>query len=217
MKNKTSCVYQIVNKVNGKIYIGSTINARSRFCTHKRHLERGIHHSSKLQNAWNKYGSDAFVFNILEMVDVADLQAREQFYLDSLRPHEDGYNMSPSAYSLRGFRQPAWTAERRKASGDFHRGNKYSVGRVLGEETRKKISESKRGKKMQEVYRLKMIGRDIGESNPLSKLTEAQVRAIKSDPRPRRTISKDYGVCATTILNIQNGRAWRHVQVEVPA
>jgi hypothetical protein len=53
-------VYQIINLTNGKRYIGSAANKRGfdqRWSIHRTLLFQGKHHSSKLQNAWNKYGA----------------------------------------------------------------------------------------------------------------------------------------------------------------
>ena len=67
--NKISGIYKIINKVNGKYYVGSTTQlytSRSRWNNHKQALIRGNHRNSHLQNAWNKYGPDAFEFIIIE-------------------------------------------------------------------------------------------------------------------------------------------------------
>lgn len=58
-----SGVYEIVNLVNGKRYVGSSVHMPARWTAHQRLLRRGGHHSLKLQRAWNKYGAGAFQFN----------------------------------------------------------------------------------------------------------------------------------------------------------
>jgi len=61
-----SSLYSITNKVNGKIYIGQTIQkAKTRWKNHRWQLNKGIHKNTYLQNSWNKYGSQNFSFNIL--------------------------------------------------------------------------------------------------------------------------------------------------------
>ena len=47
-------IYKIENIKTGKIYIGSSKNIKSRFYTHKRELEKGTHHSYKLQKSYTK-------------------------------------------------------------------------------------------------------------------------------------------------------------------
>ena len=59
-------VYLIRNNVNQKIYIGSTSNSfRERWRYHENHLRINKHGNTYLQNAWNKYGEDAFIFLVL--------------------------------------------------------------------------------------------------------------------------------------------------------
>ncbi len=57
-----SGVYAIVNRENGKRYVGSAINIPKRWREHQRGLQRGCHENSYLQGAWNKYGEGAFEF-----------------------------------------------------------------------------------------------------------------------------------------------------------
>lgn len=77
-------VYGIVNKRNGKAYIGSTgRDARLRWNEHLWKLRCGKA-SPYLQNVWDKYGSDAFQFRILETdVPVDHLTEREQYWIDN--------------------------------------------------------------------------------------------------------------------------------------
>jgi len=60
------CTYIIRCKNAKKNYYGSTTNFKKRVKDHKYLLHRNKHHSSHLQNAWNKYGEDAFEFVILK-------------------------------------------------------------------------------------------------------------------------------------------------------
>ena len=62
MKGKKQVIYAILNIINGKSYIGSAINFDRRKKTHLRLLNKNSHHSIKLQNAYNKYGVDSFLF-----------------------------------------------------------------------------------------------------------------------------------------------------------
>jgi hypothetical protein len=52
--------------------------------------------------------------------------------------------------------------------------------------------------------------RSIGEAHN-SKLTEDQVRAIRSDPRTHRAIGASYGIAHSTVGNIKRGMDWAHV------
>ena len=47
-------IYKIINKVNGKYYVGSSLNINKRWSVHKSALSKNKHHNDHLQNAWNK-------------------------------------------------------------------------------------------------------------------------------------------------------------------
>lgn len=92
-------IYEIVNLVNGKRYVGSAVNLRHRWRQHRCELGKG-RHNPILQNAWRKYGEAAFEFRVIEIVrDPRDLIAREQHYIDAIKPE---YNVARIAGSRLG-------------------------------------------------------------------------------------------------------------------
>lgn len=97
-----SGVYKITNSINGKFYIGSAKDVDYRWDEHRQYLNGGYHINPKLQNAWNFYGGDKFLFEIVEETssDKLILLEREQHYLDLFKPYmrDIGYNICPTAY-----------------------------------------------------------------------------------------------------------------------
>lgn len=94
MANKICGVYKIVNMINGKFYIGSSNDIKKRWVQHQNALNECTHGNAHLQNAWKKYGSKNFKFEIIEECDSAIQFEREQFYLNELNPFgENGYNI----------------------------------------------------------------------------------------------------------------------------
>jgi len=77
-------VYQIINAINGKSYIGSSKNVIKRWYRHRQQLKKGNHHSVYLQRAWNKYGSNSFTLKIL--IETNDLFVQEQLFINQLKP-----------------------------------------------------------------------------------------------------------------------------------
>ena len=57
-KKQKSGIYIIENKVNGKKYVGQSVNIGSRKSKHFGELKRGTHHNGYLQNAYNKHGEE---------------------------------------------------------------------------------------------------------------------------------------------------------------
>lgn len=106
---KESGVYQIKNKNNNKVYIGSTSGRFSkRLTSHIRELIEYRHHSKHLQNCFNKNPNfEYFEISILEVCSSDQCLEREQFYLDLYKPYDDkfGYNISPTAVSCLGIKK----------------------------------------------------------------------------------------------------------------
>lgn len=73
-------VYKIENKENGLFYIGSTVNFKNRVNSHKGSLRRGDHGNFHLQSDYNKYGENAFVYELL--AETPDFREIEKSYLD---------------------------------------------------------------------------------------------------------------------------------------
>lgn len=86
-------VYSIQNKHNGKRYVGCSTNIQNRWKNHKYMLKNGKHENSHLQGAYDKYGSDAFEYSILERCDIDILQEREEYWIAYYNSKNDGYNM----------------------------------------------------------------------------------------------------------------------------
>jgi group I intron endonuclease len=78
------------------MYVGSTTNFTNRKSRHLNDLNKGKHHSKKLQRSWSKYGADNFIFVILED-NVENLIEREQYWIDFLDSYENGFNSRPDA------------------------------------------------------------------------------------------------------------------------
>lgn len=87
-------IYSITNKINNKKYIGSTAKSfKIRFIQHKSKLNTGKHHCRHLQNAYNKYGSDNFIFKIEEIItDYSIIREVEKLYILKYNSVVDGYN-----------------------------------------------------------------------------------------------------------------------------
>lgn len=94
-------VYQIRNTKNNKIFIGSTPNLKT-LVGMRGPLEMGLHPNHQLQQEWKECGSDAFVFEVLEILKKRDepvfdlrdeLKKLEKKWLEQLQPYgERGYH-----------------------------------------------------------------------------------------------------------------------------
>ena len=76
-------VYAIVNVFNGKRYVGSSLNVSKRIWAHKSYLRSNNHHSSYLQNSYNKYGENSFLYLLIEKFDSEeDMRKAEEKYIN---------------------------------------------------------------------------------------------------------------------------------------
>lgn len=92
--NRVCGVYKITNRANGKFYVGSSKDIKNRWYQHKIKLDSGTHGNPHLQNAWNLYGGESFLFEVIEECFPEMQFEKEQYYLNTLNPFDDnGYNI----------------------------------------------------------------------------------------------------------------------------
>ena len=77
-------IYQIRNEVNGKKYVGKSINMFNRYKQHKRRLDNNTHFNKHLQDSYNKHGRDNFIFEVIRYGhQTYSLEMEEQMFLDT--------------------------------------------------------------------------------------------------------------------------------------
>lgn len=78
------CGIYAIQHMNGKAYIGSSMNVDARWKAHVHVLGKGNHSASRLQELWNADGRNAFTFIVLLHCDRNDLAFCEQWQIDAL-------------------------------------------------------------------------------------------------------------------------------------
>jgi group I intron endonuclease len=175
-------IYRAVNKINGKIYIGQTINTlKQRVYQHK--SEAKLRNSNiKFLNAILKYGIDGFVWEIIEYANtIEQLDKLEKYYINKYNTVEDGYNSKSGGHGIHncggksnGMFGKKHTEDTKRLIGSANGGtNSYWFGKRHSEQTKKKMSLSQTGSKNH------MYGR-LGKDNPsygkvLSKTTKEKI------------------------------------------
>lgn len=95
MIKRKPCIYKIENKKDGKVYVGQTNRwLEERVKVHKSRLKNNVHENRYLQSAWNKYGEDSLIFDILQECDSSELDELEVFWISFFNSTErtNGYN-----------------------------------------------------------------------------------------------------------------------------
>lgn len=125
-------VYQIRNLINNKIYIGSSKNLYNRKCHHFADLKGNRHINTKLQNSFNKYGKENFVFEVIEFTDELNQFIVEQYWIKKLNTVKYGYNINPNALN---------PPDSRKENNPMY-GKKHKLESIF------KMSKNRKGKKI---------------------------------------------------------------------
>lgn len=141
-------IYSITHVSSGRMYIGSSTRIHFRWNQHRASLNRGDHHSKYLQRVWDKYGSDAFKFQIERECSVSELELLEQEYIDTYQPE---FNTCPVSGTTRGIKHSE--EHKRKISEASRKMWAERKEEILAkrppvsEETRQKMSRSQKGLK----------------------------------------------------------------------
>jgi group I intron endonuclease len=86
------CCYFIRCRAAWKYYVGSTVDFDYRQRTHFNELRKGVHHSYKLQKAWEEYGEDSFEMTLIDEYWEEDLRESEDFWVKHYNSYHNGYN-----------------------------------------------------------------------------------------------------------------------------
>lgn len=145
------------------MYIGMSKNIKKRWNAHKRYLRENTHANSILQSSWNKYGELNFDFYILETCEEYELGEKEIFYIENLNTKQpNGFNISNGGDC--GNLGTKLSEETKMKMSISRKGKKK---KPFSEEHKKNISLSKKGKKMSDETRKKMSIAQSGENNPI--------------------------------------------------
>lgn len=202
-------VYTITNLINNFVYVGATFSKfKFRYQTHKSSLKRNLHDNKNLQNDYNKYGTNVFEFNVIQVSnDIDEIKNIESNLISDYLNKNVCYNV---------------------------RGGGENVGNVTSETTKKKMSESHKGKKLSEyqkeclikynknkeiseITKTKLSERFQGENSNFAKLTDDCVVEIKRkiiNGMSDREIAAEYDVEEDCISNIRYNYRWKHIIVD---
>lgn len=87
-------IYKIENTVNGKVYIGQSVDIKKRWKAHRSELCNNTHDNIYLQADWNEYGEGAFTFEVIKKCRSIKLNEWERHYISFYEAcdRSKGYN-----------------------------------------------------------------------------------------------------------------------------
>ena len=208
-------IYKITNLIDGKVYIGQTVNYNKRKKKHLSSLKNGNHHNEHLQRAFDKYGEDSFKIELIKKCNIEELDKLERYYIKELDAcnHDKGYNMMYGGQRYRNF-----TKEVRLKMSEAGKGRKFT------DEHKKKISLAQKGKKISQESINKSIAtkkrnkEHWGEKNPNALISDKIAEQIIIDLLKgisANDISNKYQVSNDVVYNLMYGKTYLHIMPDV--
>ena len=160
-------IYKITNKINGKSYIGQTIqNVKERFYQHCATKCSQAILNMVIHKAITKYGKSNFTIEVIEEVESANLNDRERYWIRYYDSYNNGYNSTE--------------------------GGQDGIKLFKNLDTESIVREYKSGKSLREIGRLfnvdKQTIKDLLVRNNISLRT---TRTYKFSQKDREDILKD--------------------------
>lgn len=200
---KKTGIYKITNTFNNKIYIGfASTSFGDRRDSHFACLRNGYHFNKRLQEDFDKYGEDCFIFEVLEYIESDNIDVykdREKFYISAYNSIENGYNLNHGGDCRT---RPSNDRIREMAI----KNREINKGKVLNGDT---IDNMKMAK-LNNSYR-------CHGKNKSTILTKEQVESIKRRLMAGESvneIAREFNVSFSCISCINVGKTWKSVDVD---
>lgn len=148
-------IYKIVNALNGKMYIGQSVNPAYRAKKHFWKNNRCV----KLGNAIQKHGKENFVFTVLFWCEnKSDASEAEQLLIELGDTRQKGYNITPGGYGTGAGQDNPFFGKKHSQETRIKL-SKASLGRTASAETKEKMATASRNRVMLESTKEKLRAR----------------------------------------------------------
>lgn len=182
----------VKNQINGKVYIGQSLDLDRRMYDHARLLRLQKHHNIHLQREYDKYGADAFSITIAEECDIESLDEREVYWIShygSLK-NSVGYNMEGGG----------------------------NAGKIVSDETRntkRGANNPMYGKKLSIGHIESLRIKNRSNSKILDEQRVAVIKQRMANGEVRSEIASDYSVSCDVLDKIATCDNWQWVREDL--
>lgn len=206
------CVYQHINKVNGKRYIGITKQIpEARWGKDGSNYKSSPYFWSAIQKyGWNNFEHEILFDNLSkEDACIKEIELIAHF---NTQNKQYGYNIMDGGSST------TMPENIRKIMSDKMRGNKNGLGHKCSEEKKRKISEAQKGRKLTQEHKAKLSAAKKGKSHPPPS-EETRMKISDSHKKKRvycketsavyesiQSCAKELGIDATWVCACCKGR-----------
>lgn len=227
---KLGIIYCYTNKINGKKYIGQTINPQIRYNAHKSNYQnpKNNEYNSLLHRAFRKYGFENFQYEILvkDIDNIELLNELEIYYIKKFNSQSpNGYNVESGGKNCL---KPQTLEHRKKEI--------WGQAKLTEEEVIELRLAYKDNKSPTQIYnekykdrlhynsflniwigkRYSLIMPEVFQDGRHTKLTAEIVKRIRKDRLESKLsydkLAEKYGVSKGTIADIVKYRTWKNVQ-----
>lgn len=169
-------IYCIQNIINNKKYVGKTIGTiTTRFKGHIRTALRGS--GFYLHASMRTHGIDKFTISTLEECHEDVLNDRERHWINELRTHIDGYNLTEGGEGASSYRHTDESRDRMRDNHWSKSGSYSPKGKQLTSETKSAISEALRA--YYTLHDSPALGRTVSVETKM-KISEAKKGQVQS-------------------------------------
>lgn len=222
-------IYCFKNNINGKCYIGQTINPEQRYNAHKSNYQniKNNEYNSLLHQAFRKYGFQNFTYSILaqDIDDIDVLNELEIYYIKNFNSKapsgynlEDGGKNAPKPKTLEHRKKEIWGQAKLTESEVIELRKAYQRKESPTEIYNQKYKNRMHYNSFLNIWsgrRYGLIMPEVFEKGRHTKMTKDIVKQIRKE-REETNLSYDklavkYGVSKGTIADIINKRTWKDV------
>ena len=142
-------IYKVTNKINGKVYIGQSVDIGKRWRQHMTAKDDIYFHK-----AIQKYGVENFEWEVVEQCKKKDLDEREIYWIEYYDSFNKGYNCTKGGEGNSGEGSPNWkggiSLDRSEYSKQNYETNKEKRKRQMKEHY--EVNKEKMKRQMKEYY-----------------------------------------------------------------